>query len=139
MELTYKSYVGGNSSDYYYDYYLLYFIWAGKNELFRLTSSTCSGQYRYSVSAGPALTTDSAGFFRVLTFLCLRVCLCVSHNLCVCGSICNLFQVFKTLMSWCSQWPLSQKVIKTQWLTLGDWGCPLDNDPKLVSVQQNSR
>ena len=30
-----------------------------------------------------------------------------------------------------SRWPSGRKY-KTQWLTLGEWGCPLDNGPKLA-------
>ena len=37
-----------------YDYYL---VLAATNEQFRVTPSTSSAQYRYSVSGGPALTT----------------------------------------------------------------------------------
>ena len=63
LELAYKSYVGGNSCYCYYDHCLLYLIWAGNNKSFRVTSSTSSGQYRHSLSGGPALTTDIVGFF----------------------------------------------------------------------------
>ena len=38
---------------------------------------------------------------------------------------------------WGSRWPSGQKC-KTQWLTSGEWGCPLDNDPKLAVRQPNS-
>ena len=37
--------------------YLFYHALAGNNEPFRVTPSTSSGQYRYSVSGGPVLTT----------------------------------------------------------------------------------
>ena len=33
---------------------------------------------------------------------------------------------------------LQVKNVKTQWLPLGEWGCPLNNDPKLVMGQLNS-
>ena len=57
----------------------------------------------------------------------------------VCVSV-GMFAIhFKFLKIWCCQWLLSQKMIETQWLTSGDWDCPLDNEPKLVLVQQNSR
>ena len=36
-----------------------------------------------------------------------------------------------------SQWPSGQKC-KMQWLTLSQWGCPLDNGPKLAVGQPNS-
>ena len=35
------------------------------------------------------------------------------------------------------RWPLGQKS-KTQWLTSDEWGCPLDNDPKLAVGQPKS-
>ena len=35
------------------------------------------------------------------------------------------------------RWPLGQKS-KIQWLTSGEWGCPLDNDPKLALGQPKS-
>ena len=96
LELVYKSYVGENS--YCYSCYcLLYLIWAGNNEPFRVTPSTSSGQYRYSVSGGPALTTGSVGFFRFLIF-CVPQFLYASVSLWVCGSVCNPSQVFKNLL-----------------------------------------
>ena len=36
-----------------------------------------------------------------------------------------------------SRWPSGRKC-KRQWLTSGEWGCPLDNDPKLAVGQPNS-
>ena len=36
-----------------------------------------------------------------------------------------------------SRWPSGRKC-KTQWLTSGEWGCPLDNGPKLAMGQPNS-
>ena len=36
-----------------------------------------------------------------------------------------------------SRWPSGRKC-KTQWLTSGEWGCPLDNGPKLAVGQPNS-
>ena len=36
-----------------------------------------------------------------------------------------------------SRWPPGRKC-KTQWLTSGEWGCPLDNGPKLAVGQPNS-
>ena len=77
-------------------------------------------------------------FFRFLLF-CVHQFAYASVSLCICGFVCDPSLVFKNSLLWCSQWPLSQKMIKTQWLTSGDWGCPLDNDPKLVLVQRNSR
>ena len=41
LALTYKSYAGGHSYQYY-DYYLLYLVVAGNNEPFRLTTFTFS-------------------------------------------------------------------------------------------------
>ena len=67
-------------------------------------------------------------------FFCVHQFAYMSISLCVCGSVCNPFQVFKNSVLWGTQWLLSQKIIKTQWLTSGDWGCPLDNDPELVFV-----
>ena len=29
------------------------------------------------------------------------------------------------------------KIVQTQWLTLGEWGCPLNNGPKLAAGQSN--
>ena len=37
-----------------------------------------------------------------------------------------------------SWWPSGRKFKKTQWLTSGQWGCPLDNGPKLAVRQPNS-
>ena len=37
-----------------------------------------------------------------------------------------------------SRWPSGRKCKKTQWLTSGEWGCPLDNGPKLAMGQPNS-
>ena len=36
-----------------------------------------------------------------------------------------------------SWWPLGRKC-NTQWLTSGEWGCPIDNGPKLALGQPNS-
>ena len=37
-----------------------------------------------------------------------------------------------------SQWPtLGSKNVKTQWLTSGEWGCPLENRQKLAVGQPN--
>ena len=33
---------------------------------------------------------------------------------------------------------LQIKIVKMQWLTFGEWGCPPDNDPKLAVGQPNS-
>ena len=60
-----------------------------------------------------------------LLLFCVYQFVYVSVSLCVWGSVCNPFQVFKNSLLWGYQWPLSQKMIKTQWLTSGDWGCPL--------------
>ena len=30
-------------------------------------------------------------------------------------------------------------MIKTQWSTSADWGCPLDNHPKLVLAQRSKK
>ena len=38
-----------------------------------------------------------------------------------------------------SRWPSGRKCKKTQWLTSGEWGCPLDNDPKLAVGQPNKK
>ena len=38
---------------------------------------------------------------------------------------------------WGSWWPLGWKC-KMQWLTSGEWGCPLYNGPKLTVGQSNS-
>ena len=77
-------------------------------------------------------------FFRFLLF-CVHQFAYVSVSLCACGFVCNPSLVFKNSLLWGSQWSLSQKMIKAQWLTLGDWGCPFDNDPKLVLGQPNSK
>ena len=53
------------------------------------------------------------------------------QSVCFHGSVCNPSQVYKTLLLWNSQWPVSQKTEKKKWLTSGEWGCPLHNDPKL--------
>ena len=37
--------------------YLFYLALGGNNKPFRMTPSTSSGKYRYSVSGGPELTT----------------------------------------------------------------------------------
>ena len=49
-------------TSYCYSYWnskwlLFYLVLAGNNEFFRVTPSTSSGQYRYSVSGEPVLTT----------------------------------------------------------------------------------
>ena len=33
---------------------------------------------------------------------------------------------------------LRVEIAKTQWLTSGEWDCPLDNGPKLAMEQPNS-
>ena len=38
-----------------------------------------------------------------------------------------------------SWWPSGQKFIKMQWLTSGEWDCPLNNDPKLAIGKPHSR
>ena len=138
MELAYKICVGGNS--YCYDYCLLYLIWAGNNAMRPLgwhpphlvdNADTLSGE--------PALTTGSIIFFIYFYFFCVHQFVYVSVTVWVCGSPCNPSQVFKNSLLWGSQLSLNQKMIKTQWLTLGEWGCPLDNDLKLVMGQPNSR
>ena len=65
------------------------------------------------------------------------ICLFVSHF--VSGFVCNSSLVFENSVLWGFQWSLSQKMIETQWLTLDDWGCPLDNDPKLVLGKPSGR
>ena len=82
LALADESYAGGNSY-FYAHYYLFYLVLAGSNEPFRVTSSTSSGKYRYSVSGGTALTTVS-GFFRFFSFLCPSVCAIHSMYLCAC-------------------------------------------------------
>ena len=62
----------------------------------------------------------------------------LSANLCNYGSLCNSSQIFKNSFLRGCQWPLKHKMIETQWLTLGKWGGPLHNDPKLVMGQSNS-
>ena len=42
---------------------------AGNNEPVRVTPSTFSGQYRYMISGGPALTIESDGFLRFVLVL----------------------------------------------------------------------
>ena len=133
MELAYKSYACGSSYYCCYDYCLFYLIWADKNEFFRLTPSTSSAEYRYFVSAAPALKI-------VLIFLdfyfFVFISSTVSASLCVFGSVCNPFQIFKNLLLWGFQWLLSQKMITTQWLTLGEWDFPVDNDLNWSSGSQ---
>ena len=86
MGLTCKSYVGGNSYCYH-DYCLLYLIWAGNNDPFRVTPSTSSASYRYSVSEGPALKTGGVGFKDF--FLCVPQFAYVLVSLYLFGSVCN--------------------------------------------------
>ena len=73
--------------------------------------------------------------FYFFMFISLPTC----QSVCVSGFVSNASLVFKNSLLWGSQWPLSQKMIETQWLTLGDWDCPLHSDPKLVLGQPNSR
>ena len=112
---------------------LSHMSWQQCNETFSVTPSTSSWQCRYSLSGEQALTTGSIVFYIFLLFFCSSVCLCLSHSV-VDGSLCNQSQVFKNLLLWGSQWPLKQKIIKTQWLTLSEWGCRLDNHPKLAKI-----
>ena len=72
----------------------------------------------------------------VLVFLDFYFFVLISSPMCqsVCVSV-----GFESSLLRGSQWPLSQKMIKTLRLTSSDWGCPLDNDPKLVLGQPNSR
>ena len=135
MELAYKSYVGGNSSDYYYDYSLLYLIWAGNNDPLGWHPPHVVG------NTDTLYLGDQHWQQTALVFLdfCFSVFAYVSVSLCIYGSVCNPFQIFQNSFLWCSQGPLSQNMIKTQWLTSGDWGCPLDDDPKLVLVKRSSR
>ena len=48
-----------------------------------------------------------------------------------------LARIWDPTLLWGSWWPLGRKC-KTQWLTTGEWGCPLDNGPKLAMGQLNS-
>ena len=133
MELAYKIYVGGNS--YCYDYCLLYLIWAGNNAM------RPSGWHpphlvenADTLYLGNQHWQQAVLFFIYFYFFCVHQFAYVSVTLWVSGSLCNPSQVFKNSLLWGSQWPLKQKIIKTQWLTLGEWGCPLDNDPKLAKI-----
>ena len=137
MELAYEICIGGNS--YCYDYCLLYLIWAGNNTM------------RYLEYHPPHLVDNADTlylgnqlwqqavlfFYKFLLFLCSSVCLCLSHSL-VCVFLYNPPQVFKSSLLWGCQWPLKQKMRKTQWLRLGEWDCPIDNDPKLLMEEPNS-
>ena len=138
MELAYKICVGGNS--YCYDYCLLYLIWAGNNAMRPL-----GWHPPHLVNNADTLYLGNQDwqegvlfFYVLLLFLCSSVCLCLSHSVGLWVSF-NSSQVFKNSLLWGSPWHLKQKMIETQWLTLGDWGCPLDNDLKLVMGQPNSR
>ena len=61
LAMAYENYAGGILIailiEIFNDYYLFYFLLVGNNEPYRMTPSTSSGQYRYSVSGRPALTT----------------------------------------------------------------------------------
>ena len=81
LELEYNSYAGGNCHYCYYYCYLLYLIWARNNELFKVTHSTTSGYYRYSVSGGPELAGDTVVFLDF--YLLVSVCLPMFHSICV--------------------------------------------------------
>ena len=110
---------------------------------------------------GPGLATCSVFFldFFIFVFISLPMCqsvslsvcgsvclyssvyLCVSQSVClwVCRSVCNPSQAFKKSLLWGSQWALRQEMTKTQILTLVEWGCPLDNNRKLVKGWPNSK
>ena len=77
-------------------------------------------------------------FFRFLLF-CVHQFAYASVSLCICVFVCNPSLVFKNSLLWGYKEPSSQKMIEMQWLTLRDWGCPLDNDPKLVLGEPSSR
>ena len=59
------------------------------------------------------------------------------------NKVSNLFAdlrgVLKVLMKLYVKAPrdLWVEIAKAQWLTSGEWECPLDNDPKLAMVQPN--
>ena len=72
---------------------IICFMLAGNNEHLRVTPSTSSEKYRYSVSGGPTLTTTVLVLFRFFPFLCRSGCLYVS--LYVCASVRNPSQVLK--------------------------------------------
>ena len=86
MELVYKSYVGGNSSDYYYEYFFIYLICAGNNKLFRVAPSTCSG---YSVSGDQHWHQTVLGFLDFYFFVFISFPMCQS----VCVSV-GLFAIY---------------------------------------------
>ena len=68
----------------YYDYCLFYLILTGNNEPFRVTPSTASGWYSYSVSGGPALTTVLVfEIFSYFVSICLSMCQSVCLNICL--------------------------------------------------------
>ena len=67
--------------------YLFYLALGGNNKPFRVTHSTSSGKYRYSVSGRPTLTT-------VLVFQSFFLFFCVSISLSLCQSLCVSVDLF---------------------------------------------
>ena len=120
---------------------LSHMSWQQCNETFRIPSSTYIRWCRYSLSGEPALTIGSFSFlyYRFLLFLCSSV-LPMSQSLCgsVGLSVIHL-KILKTRYYKVASDLWNKKMIKSQWLTLGQWGCPLHNNPKLVMGWPNSR
>ena len=136
MELVYKSWVGRNS--YCYGCCLLYLIWASNNAMRPL-----GWHPPHLVDNADTLYLENQNWQQAVLFFFIYFCVhqlpYVSVTMCFCGSLCNPSQVFENLLLWGSQWPLKQKMIKMQWLTMGEWDDPLDKDSKLVMGQPNSR
>ena len=130
--------VGGNS--YCHDYCLLYLIWTGNNVMRPLgyhpphLVNNADSHY-----LGNQPWQQAVLFFICIYFFCVHQFAYVSVTLWICGSLSYPSQVSKNSLLWGCQWPLKQKMIKTGRLTLGEWGCPLDNDSKLVTGQPNGR
>ena len=138
MEVAYKICIGGNS--YCHNYCLLYLIWACNNAMRPLgyhaphifdNADTLYLQNHH---------WEQAVFFLYKFFLCVFISLPLSLSFC--GSVSLIAIHLKFLKACCYKVASdlsNKKWWKKQWLTLGDWGCPLDNDSKLVMGQPNSR
>ena len=138
MELAYKICAGGNS--YCCDYCLLYLIWAGNNEMrplgYHPPHLVDNADTLYLGNQHWQQTVFFLYSFISFVFISLPQSVCLNHFFCGSlynPSLCN--PVSKNFLLWGCHWPLKEKMIKTQWLTLGEWDCPCDNDPKLVMGQ----
>ena len=131
----------GNGNSYCYDYCVLYFIWAGNNAMRPLGYHPSHiFDNADTLYLGNQDWQQAVLFFFLYIFtFCFHQLTYVSVLLWVFESLSNPSQVFKNSLLQGRHWPLKQKMIKTQLLTLGEWGFSLDNDPKLVIGQPNSK